>query len=68
MSDLHPFYRDLLGILFDDDHYRIALAQLATARSLMDGFARDYSRFLTFVDSQERTKELKWAALEERGV
>ena len=30
--DVHPFYADLLNVLYDRDHYKLALGQLATAR------------------------------------
>lgn len=63
IADLHPFYADLFGVLYDRDHFRIALGQLATARSLIDGIARDYSRLLKWADSQYRAKALKRAAL-----
>ena len=28
LEDLHPFYADLLNILYDKDHYKIALGKL----------------------------------------
>lgn len=62
-DDLHPFYADLLNVLYDRDHYKLALGQLATARSLIDGIARDYVRLMKFADSLYRCKCLKRAAL-----
>lgn len=62
-DDLHPFYADLLNVLYDRDHYKLALGQLATARSLIDGIARDYVRLLKYADSLYRCKCLKRAAL-----
>eukprot|EP00171_Calliarthron_tuberculosum_P013341 IDg13341t1 len=62
-DDLHPFYADLLNVLYDRDHYKLALGQLATARTLVDGIARDYVRLLKFGDSLYRCKCLKRAAL-----
>lgn len=62
-DDLHPFYADLLNVLYDRDHYKLALGQLATARSLVDGIARDYVRLLKYGDSLYRCKCLKRAAL-----
>lgn len=32
VDDVHPFYADLLNVLYDRDHYKLALGQLATAR------------------------------------
>lgn len=62
-DDLHPFYADLLNVLYDRDHYKLALGQLATARTLIDGIARDYMRLLKYGDSLYRCKCLKRAAL-----
>lgn len=62
-DELHPFYADLVNVLYDRDHYKLALGQLATARSLVDGIARDYVRLIKFADSLYRCKCLKRAAL-----
>lgn len=62
-DDLHPFYADLLNVLYDRDHYKLALGQLATARSLIDGIARDYVRLTKYADTLYRCKCLKRAAL-----
>ena len=40
MDDIHPFYADLLNVLYDRDHYKLALGQLAVARSLIDRIAQ----------------------------
>ena len=37
-QEVHPFYADLMNILYDKDHYKIALGQMNTARHLIDGF------------------------------
>ena len=39
MDDIHPFYADLLNVLYDRDHYKLALGQLAVARNLIDRVA-----------------------------
>jgi nucleolar GTP-binding protein len=36
VEDIHPFYSDLLNVLYDKDHYKLALGQLNTARNLID--------------------------------
>ncbi len=36
MDDMHPFFGDLLNVLYDRDHYKLALGQLHTARNLID--------------------------------
>ena len=63
LDDLHPFYGDLLNILYDKDHYKLALGQLSTARRLIDNLAQEHVRFLKFGDSLYRCKQLKRAAL-----
>jgi len=63
MEDVHPFYADLMNILYDKDHYKIALGQMNTARHLIDGIAREYVRLLKYADSLYRCKMLKRAAL-----
>ena len=46
LVDIHLFHRDLLNTLYDADHFRIALGQLSTAKSLIETVARDYVRLL----------------------
>ena len=63
LDDLHPFYADLINVLYSRDHYKLALAQLNTAKSLIDNIGKDYLKLLKFADSLYRAKELKRAAL-----
>eukprot|EP00762_Andalucia_godoyi_P001663 ANDGO_07120.mRNA.2 Nucleolar GTP-binding protein 1 len=63
MDDVHPFYADLMNILYDKDHYKLALGQLATAKNLIDKISKDYVRLLKYGDSLYRCKQLKRAAL-----
>jgi len=63
LDDIHPFYADLINVLYSRDHYKLALGQLSTARSLVDGVCKDYLKLLKFGDSLYRCKELKRAAL-----
>ncbi|VDO54373.1 unnamed protein product [Onchocerca flexuosa] len=63
MEEVHPFYADLMNILYDKDHYKIALGQMNTARHLIDGIAREYVRLMKYGDSLYRCKMLKRAAL-----
>lgn len=48
LQDIHPFHRDLLNTLYDADHFRIALGQLNTAKSLIEAVSRDYVRLLKY--------------------
>lgn len=43
-----------MNILFDADHYKLALAQLLKARNLVDAIAKDYCKLLEFGDTSER--------------
>jgi len=63
LDDIHPFYADLCNVLYDRDHYKLALGQLNVAKSLIANVARDYTRLLKYGDSLYRCKQLKRAAL-----
>lgn len=52
-----------MNVLYDKDHYKLALGQINTARHLIDQVAKDYVRLLKFGDSLYRCKQLKKAAL-----
>jgi len=63
LDDIHPFYADLMNVLYDRDHYKLALGQINTARSLIDNIGKDYLKLLKYGDSLYRCKQLKRAAL-----
>ena len=63
LEEVHPFYADLMNVLYDKDHYKLALGQINTARHLVDNVAKDYTRLLKYGDSLYRCKQLKKAAL-----
>ncbi|KAI5475012.1 nucleolar GTP-binding protein [Pseudohyphozyma bogoriensis] len=63
MDNLHPFLSALLNVLYDKNHYKLALGQLNTARHLIVSVGKDYCRLLKFGDSLFRCKQLKKAAL-----
>merc|ERR1712142_522648 len=63
LEDIHPFYADLINVLYDKDHYKLALGKINTARHLVDNVGKDYSRLLKYGDSLYRCKQLKKAAL-----
>ena len=58
-QDLHPFLSSLMNVLYDKNHYKLALGQLRTARHLIDHIGKDYVRLLKFGDSLYRCKQLK---------
>lgn len=63
LDDIHPFYADLMNVLYDKDHYKLALGQINTAKHLIDNIAKDYVKLLKYGDSLYRCKSLKKAAL-----
>lgn len=63
IEDIHPFYSDLMGILYDRDHYKIALGRINTVKHKVDSICKEYCRLINFGDSLYRCKELKRAAL-----
>lgn len=63
LDDIHPFYADLMNVLYDKDHYKLALGQIAMARQIIDKIGKDYLRLLKYGDSLYRCKQLKRAAL-----
>ncbi len=63
MKDIHPFYADLMNVLYDKDHYKLALGQLNSARQMVDNVAKDYCKLLKYGDTLYRCKQLKRAAL-----
>jgi nucleolar GTP-binding protein len=63
LDNLHPFLSSLLNVLYDKNHYKLALGQINTCRHLIDQIGKDYVRLLKFGDSLYRCKQLKKAAL-----
>ncbi|KAI8812044.1 P-loop containing nucleoside triphosphate hydrolase protein [Cladochytrium replicatum] len=63
LDEIHPFYAELMNVLYDRDHYKLALSQINTARHLVDNIAKDMVKLLKFGDSLFRCKQLKRAAL-----
>ncbi|KAI9295254.1 GTP binding protein 4 [Neoconidiobolus thromboides FSU 785] len=63
LNNIHPFYADLMNVLYDKDHYKLALGQINTARTLINNVAKDYVKLIKFGDSLYRCKQLKTAAL-----
>lgn len=63
VDDIHPFYSDLINVLYDKDHYKVALGQLNIVKHQSETISRDYVRLLKYGDSLYRCKQLKRAAL-----
>ncbi|XP_059179707.1 GTP-binding protein 4-like [Physella acuta] len=63
ISNLHPFYATLMNVLYNTDHYKLALGGINKARQLIDDCAKDHVKLLKYGDSLYRCKCLKRAAL-----
>ena len=62
-QEIHPFFADLINVLYDRDHYKLALGQINTAKNIIAQIGQDYVRLLKYGDSLYRCKQLKHAAL-----
>ena len=63
LDDIHPFYGDLINILYDKDHYKMALGFLNKAKNICEKISSDYVKLMKYADSLFRCKQLKVAAL-----
>jgi len=63
LDEIHPFYGDLCSVLYDRDHYKLALGHINTVRSIVDTVAKEYVRLLKYADSPYKCKMLKRAGL-----
>jgi len=63
IDDIHPFYADLCNVLYDRDHYKLALGQVNACKKILENIAKDYVRMMKFADSLYKAKMLKRAAL-----
>jgi nucleolar GTP-binding protein len=52
-----------MNVLYDKDHYKIALGQISKARNIVDNIAKDYVRMMKYADSLYRCKTLKRTSL-----
>lgn len=63
VEDIHPFYGDLFNVLYDKDHYKLALGHVKATKNMMDNMTRDYLKLIKYADSLYRCKSLKRAAM-----
>jgi len=63
IDELHPFYADLCNVLYDRDHYKLALGQVKTVLGTVENISKDYIKLLKFADSLYKCKMLKRAGL-----
>ena len=63
LEDIHPFYESLINVLYDKDHYKLALGYIHTGKNLCEKVSKDYVKLMKYADSLYRCKQLKIAAL-----
>lgn len=63
LDDIHPFYSDLFNVLYDRDHYKLALGHCNAARRHIDKIAKEHVGLIKFAISAYRCKSLKVAGL-----
>lgn len=63
INEIHPFHRDLMDTLYEKNHYKVSLAAVSRAKTLVEQVSRDYVRLLKFGQSLFQCKQLKRAAL-----
>ncbi|KAH0795344.1 nucleolar GTP-binding protein 1-like [Histomonas meleagridis] len=63
LDAIHPFWASLINVIYDQDHYKLALGQVSGARNLVDKIGRDYVKYMKYGDSLYRCKSLKKSAL-----
>ena len=56
LNDIHPFYGNLMNVLYDRDHYKLALGHVNKAKNIVDNISTDYVRLLKYADSLYRCK------------
>lgn len=61
-QSVHPFYGDLLNILYDRDHYKLALGQVAACINRIERISKEYITLSKYSDSLYKSKSLKTAA------
>lgn len=63
LDEIHPFYATLCAVLYDKNHFKLALGQVNSVRATCDTLAKEYVRLLKYADSPYKCKMLKRAAL-----
>ena len=56
VEDIHPFFADLINVLYDKDHFKLALGHVKATRNIVDNLAKDYVRLIKYGDSLYRCK------------
>lgn len=63
LENIHPFYCDLINVLYDKDHYKMALGHINTIIKVVKNTGDEFLKLMKFGDSLYRCKQLKKACL-----
>ncbi|CAE5957083.1 unnamed protein product [Arabidopsis arenosa] len=63
LDEIQSFYESLLHVLYNKDHYKLALGQVNTAKNKISKISADYVKLLKHGDTLYRCKCLKVSAL-----
>lgn len=58
-----PVYADLTRVLYDRDHYKLALVHVSSSRKVVEGIVEEFVKLLKYGNTFHRCKQLKRAAL-----
>ncbi|KRH93523.1 GTP-binding protein CRFG/NOG1 (ODN superfamily) [Pseudoloma neurophilia] len=62
VDDIHPFYNDLINVLYDKSQFKTALGHLNTTKKFIKNIATEYIRLVKYGTSLFACKQLKVAA------
>ncbi|VDO03224.1 unnamed protein product [Rodentolepis nana] len=62
LENIHPFYADLIGLLYSRDHFKLALSEINKAKTLIDGIGRDQVKLIKYGATLYQCKTLKRTA------
>lgn len=61
IEELHPFYGDLINVLYDKSNYKMSLGHISSSKKIIKDITKDYLKLLKYGDSLFRCKLLKTA-------
>lgn len=62
LDDIHPFFRDLINILYDRDTYKMCLGHISGVKKSIENTGKEYIRLIKYGESLYQCKQLKIAA------
>jgi len=68
IDEIHPFYGQLMDVIYKKDLYKVALGQVNRVRGACDRAVSEYVRMMKYADSQFKCKCLKTACFGKIGT